>query len=273
MPTMSSDFAGQSVLITGASKGIGQRAAIRFGEAGAKVAVNYNSDQKGAKETVGAIKACGGAAVAIQADLSAAGEARKLICETVDELGGLDILVNNAAVPGWSPFFDVTEELWDEVLNANLRAAFFASQAAGEHMRDTGRGGRIINCSSLVSHLPLPGLGPYTASKSGIEGLTAYLMVELAKFSINVNCVCIGATVTERNLADDPDYDANWGKVVPLGRAGTTDDMVDAIFFFASDASRYITGQTLVVDGGWSRQGHPGGKQVAIHTTEPQKET
>jgi NAD(P)-dependent dehydrogenase (short-subunit alcohol dehydrogenase family) len=168
--------------------------------------------------------------------------------------GRLDVLINNAAVTGWTSLFDVTEEKWDWVVGTNLKGTFFCSLEAARMMKDCG-GGSIVNVSTNCAELGVKNLVAYASSKAGIHGLTRQLAVELAPCRIRVNTFAPGPTRVDRNLRDDPDYDRSWGSMTPMNRAATPEEMVGPAVFLASDDSSYMTGQVFFVDGGWTVQG------------------
>ena len=178
-----------------------------------------------------------------------------MVRAAVDRFGGLDLLVNNAGVQTWNALLDVTEEEWDLVIDTNLKGCFLCTQAAARHM--TSGGGSIINIGSGSNKVPFPRLVAYTASKGGIEMLTKVSAMELAPYGIRVNCVAPGAVDIERTLQELPDYAGTFARHTPLGRVGTPEDIADAVVFLASDASRFVTGQTLSVDGGLFVQAPP----------------
>lgn len=239
----------KTALVTGASKGIGRALAIGLAQAGANLLVHYNTDRDGASETASRIQETGCEARLYQADLANVNEIRSMF----DQVDSLDVLVNNAAVTGWTSIFEVTEQSWDQVIDTNLKGTFFCSLEAARMMRKTG--GSIINISTNCAALGVKNLIAYATSKGGIHALTKQLAVELAPFGIRVNTFAPGPTLVDRNLRDDPDYDQTWGKMVPLGRAAKPEEMVGAALFLASDASSYMTGQVFYVDGGWTVAG------------------
>jgi NAD(P)-dependent dehydrogenase (short-subunit alcohol dehydrogenase family) len=242
------------VLVTGASKGIGRALAIGCAAEGADVVVAYGGDAAGARQTADAVRAYGRQAHVAAVDLARVSAIRKLVDDACDRLGRVDVLVNNAAVTGWSPALEVTEELWDSVVDTNLKGAFFCALESARRMRETG-GGAIVNISSNIAALGVVNLSVYAASKGGIHALTRQLAVELAPYRIRVNTLAPGPTLVDRNLADEPGYDRVWGDVVPLGRAATPEEMVGPTVFLASSESEFVTGQLLYADGGWSIAG------------------
>ncbi len=244
---------GKIVVVTGASKGIGRALAVGVAEQGADVVVAYRSDRSGAESTAEAIGSLGRRAVLHRADVSRVEDVTSLMAAACEQLGRIDVLVNNAAVTGWSPALGVTEALWDSVVDTNLKGTFFCSIEAARRM--TGAGGAIVNISSNIAALGVINLSCYAASKGGVHAITRQLAVEFAPYGIRVNTLAPGPTLVERNLADEPDYDAVWGDVVPLGRAARPEEFVSPVVFLASEESRYITGQLVYADGGWSIAG------------------
>jgi len=241
-------------IVTGASKGIGRAIALGMAQEGARVVINYCQDEKGGLSAAEQIQRSGGRALAFRADVRRVSEIDLMVEATIKEFGRIDVLVNNAAIPGWRLVFEVTEEDWNRVLETNLKGPFFLAISAARYMKNTG-GGSIINVSSTCAKLAVPHLAAYTASKGGLEALTRQLARELAPFKIRVNSFGPGATLVARNLNDDPDYDARWGEVIPLGRTALPEEMISAAVFLASDESSFITGQTFYVDGGWTISG------------------
>jgi NAD(P)-dependent dehydrogenase (short-subunit alcohol dehydrogenase family) len=242
-------LAGQTALVTGADRGIGKAIALELARAGCKVAVNYYKTSERADETVAGIRALGADALAVQADVSAAADVRRMIDTVVTRFDGLDVLVNNAGVQTWKPFLEVTEEEWDLVIDTNLKGCFLCMQAAALHMKSAG-GGSIVNIGSGCNRTPFPTLVAYTASKGGIEMLTKVAAVELGPHRIRVNCVAPGAIETERTKLERADYAGTWGAVTPLRRVGQPNDIASVVAFLASEDARFVTGQTIWVDGG-----------------------
>ena len=239
-------------LITGSSKGIGRGIAERFAREGADVVINYNSDPKGAEEAVREAESHGVRAAAIQADLGTVAGVRSLVAQSIERMGRLDVLVNNAGVEKHAPFWDVTEADYDKVLNVNLKGVFFTTQAFVAHLRATGRGGRVVNISSVHEELPFPNFAAYCASKGGLKMLTRNLAVELGSLEITINSIAPGAIATPINTAllNDPAKLRSLTKQIPLGRLGQPEDVAGLAVFLASDEARYVTGATYVVDGG-----------------------
>jgi len=246
---------GKTVLITGASKGIGRAIAVGCAHEGADLLVNYHHDRAGALACTAEIHALGRKAVAIQADIARPPQIKRMFERARKAFPRLDVLINNAAITGWSELFETTSEKWDQVLDTNLKGSFFCALEAARWMRETKTAGSIINVSTNCAALGVTNLAAYATSKAGLHGLTIQLAVELAPHHIRVNTFAPGPVNVARNLADDPDYRRVWGGVVPLGRTADPDEMIGPAVFLASEESSYVTGQTLFVDGGWSVQG------------------
>jgi 3-oxoacyl-[acyl-carrier protein] reductase len=249
---------GRVALVTGGGRGIGRSIALDLARAGCHVAVNYYVEPERAEQTVADLIALGVDAIAVAGDVGVAADVRRMIDDVIGAFARLDVLVNNAGTQTWTPFLDVTEQEWDLVIRTNLKGSFLCTQAAARHMKDHG-GGVIVNIGSGCNKVPFPGLVAYTASKGGIEMLTKVSAVELAPHRIRVNCVAPGAVEVERTRQELPDYAGTWGRVTPVGRVGTPEDIARAVVFLAGDESSFITGQTLWVDGGlFTRPPWPG---------------
>jgi len=242
---------GRVALVTGASRGLGQSLALALAEAGADVAL---VDRSGAPQTVRQVEALGRRVVAVQCDLltADAAELGRVVTEVTGELGRLDVLVNNAGTIRRGPAIDFTEVDWDDVLHVNLRSAFFLSQAAARVMREAG-GGRIINIASMLSFQGGVFVPSYTAAKSALAGVTRALANEWAPLGINVNAIAPGYMATDNTapLRADAARSAAIVDRIPAGRWGTPGDLAGAAVFLASDASAYVHGAVLPVDGGW----------------------
>lgn len=240
--------------MTGASKGIGRGLARGLAAEGASVVVNFKHDVAGGDETCRSIVEAGGTATAIQADVGSPAEAARLIEETCQTFGRIDVLVNNAARTRFGPALEATEEDFDDVVNTNLRGTFFASVEAAKRMFEQGGTGSIINFSSCAVASQIRWHSVYTMTKGGIEALTAQLALEFAP-GIRVNAIAPAPTKVERALLYDPNLDENWGPVVPMGRVAVPQDYVGPAVFLASEQSSFMTGEVLHVDGGWSLKG------------------
>ena len=246
---------GKTVLITGASKGIGRALALGCASEGADVILNYNTDRKGAEAAAQEIQALGRRTFVVGADLARVKQIDRMFAQARRHFPRLDVLINNAGLTGWASFFDTTEAKWDLVLDTNLKGTFFCSLAAARWMRETKTRGSIVNVSTQCAQLAVANLIAYGTSKAGIHGLTKQLAVELAPLGIRVNTFAPGPVNVERNLRDDPDYRDVWGAMIPLGRTAECEEMIGPAVFLASSDSSYVTGQTFFVDGGWTVQG------------------
>ncbi len=227
-------------LVTGGAIRVGRDIALALADAGFDVAIAFHRSAAGARRTVGELRGRGAAAVAIHADLRDPRAARALVAEAARALHGLDVLVNSAALFYRTPLASATAAQWDQLLDLNLRAAFFCAQAAAARMT---RGGHVINVGDVMARLARPGWAAYTASKAGLEALTRTLATELRPRRIAVNCVAPGAVLKPDRLPA-----ARW-RAITRGRAGSAADVAAAVVFFATCPS-YITGQVLAVDGG-----------------------
>jgi NAD(P)-dependent dehydrogenase (short-subunit alcohol dehydrogenase family) len=243
---------GRKALVTGASRGIGRAVAEALAGAGADVAVTAR-DKATLSETVAAIEALGRRAIPLAQDVRDVAASRAAVDRAAEGLGGLDILVNNAGHEEVTPSLDVEEAVWDRVVDTNLKGAFFVAQAAARRMRADGHGGAIVNLASLTSYVGVPTAAPYGASKAGIVGMTHALSTEWASLGIRVNAIAPGyfrTAMTETFYRDEAWQTAMLGKI-PLGRFGALGDLAGAVIFLASDASAYVTGQCIPVDGGY----------------------
>lgn len=243
------DLSGKTAIVTGANTGIGQGIATALAQAGADVALVGRSS---ADETAEKIRALGRKAALIRADLSTIEPVQEVVDRTLSELGGLDILVNNAGIIRRADAVEFTEEDWDAVVDTNLKSVFFLCQAAGRHMIGQG-GGKIINIASMLSFQGGIRVPSYTASKSGVAGLTKLLANEWAGKGINVNAIAPGYIATNNTAALQADEGRNRQILerIPSGRWGDPSDLGGAAVFLASSASDYVQGHVLAVDGGW----------------------
>lgn len=250
----SAELAGKVALVTGASSGIGREIALRLGAAGGAIAVNYHSHPEEAQAVVDEITAAGGRALAVRADVANADDVSRMMDAVVGELGGLDVLVNNAGMEMRRPLLEVKAEDWDRVLAVNLRGAFLCLQAAARVMAARG-GGSIVNISSVHEELAFPGFAPYAASKGGLQMLMRTAALELAEHGIRVNNVAPGAIATPINQDEwsDPAKLQALQAIIPLRRVGKPAEVAEVVLFLASDRSSYVTASTYFVDGGLAR--------------------
>lgn len=245
-------LSGRAALVTGASRGIGRSIAEALAKAGAAVAVTSRS-RAALDETVAHLSTCGTQALPIEHDVATVAGCRSAVAAAADHFGRLDILVNNAGIEQVCPSLEVEEALWDQILDTNLKGAFFCAQAAAARMRQAGRPGAIINLCSLTSMVGVPTAVPYGSSKSGLLGMTRALSAEWAPLGIRVNAIAPG--YFETAMTDVFHQNAAWrsamlGKI-PQARFGEMADVQGAAVFLASDASTYVTGQCIAVDGGY----------------------
>lgn len=240
---------GKTALITGASKGIGKAIAERFAEEGANIAFTYLSSVEKGEALEKELAAKGVKAKGFRSDASDFQAAEKLIADTVEAFGGLDILINNAGITRDNLLMRMSEESWDEIMNINLKSCFNTVKAASRTLMKQ-RSGSIINMSSVVGVKGNPGQSNYAASKAGIIGFSKSVALELGSRGIRSNVIAPGFIETEMTDALDEKTVQSWRDAIPLKRGGSPKDVADATVFLASDMSSYITGQVIQVDGG-----------------------
>ena len=270
-----SRFEGKTVLVTGAGSGIGRAIAVRFASEGANLAINYVGSAAEADETAALCRAArkaagaqggeaagaqggeaagapGGEAAAFQADVSSEPQVEAMVQAVVERFGRLDVLVNNAGVQRPSASHETEMEVFDWVLNVNLRGSFLCARAAIRHFLARGGGGVVLNNSSVHEIIPKPKYASYSISKGGMENMTRTLALEYADRGVRVNAVGPGAIVTPINAAwiDKPDLRAQVESRIPMGRAGAPEEIAAVFAFLASDEASYITGQTIFACGG-----------------------
>jgi glucose 1-dehydrogenase len=245
-------LAGKKALVTGAGQGIGQAIAVRFAEEGADVALDYRRDRGEAEETARQVEKFGRRAPLIQRDVSVPADAQRMVDEAVAALAGLDTLVNNAGVEINTPFLDVTEKDYRAVIATDLDGPFFATQAFARHRRDVKQAGKVINISSVHEELPFPHFTAYCMAKGGLKMMMRNLAIELAPLGITINNIAPGAIETpiNRKLLHDPKLLNPLLENIPLRRLGKGSDVAGVAAFLASADADYITGATIVVDGG-----------------------
>jgi NAD(P)-dependent dehydrogenase (short-subunit alcohol dehydrogenase family) len=244
---------GRVAIVTGGTSGIGRAVAIFFAQEGAKVVVTGRNSARLA-EVEKMIKKDKGECIGVLAELPKLSEIDKLVGKTIQTFGKLDILFNGAGIIGPSIFVETTEELFDQVIDTDLKGVYFVTQRAAKEMIKQGRG-KIINMSSVGGGvIGAPNISAYCAAKAGIAALTKCLALELGPHHINVNAITPGNVITPMNEAwfANPDYMKYWVDQTPLGRIGTVQDIANMALFLASDESDYATGQQFIIDGGVS---------------------
>jgi glucose 1-dehydrogenase len=250
---------GKNVLVTGGSSGIGQAIAVRFAEYSANVAINYLTTPDEAAQTEQMVHDCMKQVreqdvkdVLVQGDVSKEDDVIRMVEQTVDQLGSIDVLINNAGIQISRPSHELSQADFEKVLGVNLRGAFLCARESIKRFLDAGKGGVIVNVSSVHQDIPKPDYLGYSVSKGGMRNLTRTLALEYAGENIRVNGIGPGATITPINRAwvDDPEKAKMVTSHIPLGRPGTADEMAGVTCFLASDDAAYITGQTIFIDGG-----------------------
>lgn len=236
--------------MTGASRGLGAGIALRFAQAGASVGVNYCTGKQEADQVVARIKTLGPPAVALQADVTRPDQVEGLVTATVKQLGGLDILVNNAGTYPVKPLLELSLEEWEAVQAANLRSVYLCTRAAAQKMIAQGRGGAIINITTIEAENPAPDHSHYAAAKAGVAMFTQSSAQELGRHNIRVNAVSPGLIWRPGLDQDWPEGVHSYLQAAPLGRLGQVEDIANACLFLASSGAGWITGASLRVDGG-----------------------
>lgn len=239
----------KTVLVTGASRGIGREIALIFAKEGANIVVNYSGSKEKAEEVVNEITALGQKAIAYQCNVSDGESVQTMVKETIAEFGSLDILVNNAGITRDNLLMRMKDDEWDDVININLKGVFLCTKAVTRQMMKQ-RAGKIINVSSIVGVIGNPGQANYVAAKSGVIGLTKTTAKELASRNITVNAIAPGFITTDMTDQLKDDVKEAMLAQIPLGKFGQAKDIANAVLFLASDDANYITGQTIHIDGG-----------------------
>ncbi len=248
------DLKNKVAIVTGARRGMGRTHALLLAKAGAKITVSDISEED-CQKVVDEIKEAGGEAISVKCDISKKEEVEKMVKETVENFGKVDILVNNAGIVEFTPFLDMTEEVWDKMIDINLKGYFLCAHACAKEMTKQ-KSGVIVNIGSVSmgnQGIAFPALVHYTASKGGIAGMTEALAVDLAPYNIRVNTVCPGMIDTpmvDSIKQDEKAMEALLAKI-PMKRAGKPEEISSVVLFLASDQSSYMTGSVVVVDGGW----------------------
>lgn len=243
-------FEKQTAIITGAGQGIGYEIARQLCAQGASVILN-DVEESLAKEATDKIKKEGGNCFAMHGDASDVSFIQNMVDTAVEKFGGLNIVIANAGITLFADFFEYTPASFNKVMQLNLGGSFFLAQSAAKQMKQQGTGGRILFMSSVVGHQAHKNLAAYAITKAGMEMLAKNLVVELSPYNITVNAIAPGATLTERTL-HDLEYEKTWSRITPIGKPATVSDIANAALFMVSPASGQITGQSLIIDGGWT---------------------
>ena len=247
---MTNNFQGKVAFITGAGQGIGLQMAKQLVQEGAVVYLN-DRDESLAQRAAENLQADGGHCIPLPGDVSEVERITSFIYQIKKEQGRLDIAIANAGITLFGDFLTYSEADFNQVLAVNLRGTFFLAQQATLVMKEQSTGGTLLFLSSVTAHQAHKNLGAYGMTKAAIELLARNLVAEISTFNINVNCLAPGATLTERTLMDE-DYLETWSRITPMGKPASVEDIANAAIFLVSDKAKHLTGQTLVVDGGWT---------------------
>lgn len=250
------DFKNKVAIVTGAGIGIGFEIAKELSLSGAKVVLN-DLDKKLAEEAANTIENSGGICVPYAGDSSSIEVINGLVSTAVDKFGRLDLAVANSGITTFGSFLDYELESLQRLMEVNIQGSFFLANASAKQMVKQETSGRVLFMSSVTGHQAHPNLAAYGMTKAALEMLAKNLSVELAPHKITVNAVAPGATLTERTVDSDPNYKKEWERLTPTGVVSTTQDIANAVLFLLSDSSSQITGQTIVVDGGWTSVSPP----------------
>ena len=243
-------FQNKTAIVTGAGQGIGFEICRQLAKQGANVVLN-DVDASLAQTAADSIQKEGGKCKSMAGDCSEFGYIQKMVKEAVDTYGQLDIVIANAGITLFGEFLTYQPESFYRVLQVNLGGSFFLTQAAANQMKQQKSGGSILLMSSVTGHQAHQNLAAYGMTKAALEMLAKNLVIELSPYRININAIAPGATLTERTL-NDASYEKTWSTITPLGRPATVSDIANAALFLVSENAKHITGQSLVVDGGWT---------------------
>lgn len=243
-------FYSQVAIVTGAGQGIGFEICRQLALQGAAVVLN-DIDESLTYSAAERIKNQGGNCIGIAGDASDIGFIDEMVKQAVINFDKLTIAIANAGITLFADFFDYTPDSFNKVMQLNLGGSFFLAQAAAKQMKQQGTAGSILFMSSVVGHQAHKNLAAYAITKAGLEMLAKNLVIDLSPFHINVNAIAPGATLTERTL-EDKEYTKTWSRITPLGKPASTDDIANAALFLVSPAAKHITGQSLIIDGGWT---------------------
>ena len=243
-------FKGHVAIVTGAGQGIGFGICRQLALQGASVLLN-DIDEKLTSSAVNKITSEGGNCIGLAGDASDIDFINKMVSQALSNFGKLTIAIANAGITLFADFFDYTSDSFNKVMQLNLGGSFFLAQAAAKQMKQQESGGSILFMSSVVGHQAHKNLAAYAITKAGLEMLAKNLVIELSPYNINVNAIAPGATLTERTLEDN-EYTKTWSRITPLGKPASTNDIANAALFLVSPNSRHITGQSLIIDGGWT---------------------
>jgi NAD(P)-dependent dehydrogenase (short-subunit alcohol dehydrogenase family) len=249
------DFVPQRAIVTGSESGIGRSIAVALADLGCDVGVTWYRDEEMGKETVELVRAAGVRAELAHVDLDDLPAAADVVDQLAEALGGVDVFVNNAGMGVTAPFLELTYEQWRSVLTVDLDAAFLCAQRAARRMVEAGRGGRIVNITSIHERYPKVGNAPYAAAKGGLGLLTKVMALELAQHGITVNSVGPGEIATAMTGQEDVDPAQNRRPGVPLGRPGDAREIAEVVAFLCGPGAGYVTGATWLADGGMSLTG------------------
>jgi glucose 1-dehydrogenase len=246
----SETFVNHAAIVTGAGQGIGYEICRQLALNGAGVLLN-DIDEMLTVNAVEQIQHEGGNCIGLAGDAADIHFIQQMVKKAVTRFGKLTIAIANAGITLFADFFEYTPDAFNKVMQLNLGGSFFLAQAAAQQMKQQQTGGSILFMSSVVGHQAHKDLAAYAITKAGLEMLAKNLVIELSSYHITVNAIAPGATLTERTL-HDVDYEKTWSRITPIGRPSTTSDVADAALFMVSDKAKHITGQSLIIDGGWT---------------------